>query len=208
MSCYFEKVSLVYWTHASVRFIFVHITLCAELHRPFVHPFFRTSPLVGACWIRLVYMGHPPLSSYQEVSSLAAPAPNFPLALLLISTQSHTWDVTAVDSPEQRASTLCCALCMCVCVGTPSVCGVKGAIHEQLAGVKSGQSWAAVYDICMYLCVCLSHSVRVCVSICLSLWGNTWNWCGHNKVSVDFYKQDQIALEEDYLYVGSIHSPF
>lgn len=35
---------------------------------------------------------------------------------------------------------------VCVCVGTPSVCGVKGAIHEQLAGVKSGQSWAAVYD--------------------------------------------------------------
>lgn len=37
-------------------------------------------------------------SSYQEVSSLATPAPSFPLALVLVSTQNHMLDVTAADS--------------------------------------------------------------------------------------------------------------
>lgn len=32
-------------TQVGIRFICVHITLCGELHRPFVHPFFSTSPL-------------------------------------------------------------------------------------------------------------------------------------------------------------------
>ena len=47
------------------------------------------------------------------------------------------------------------------------MCGVKGAIHEQLAGVKSGKGWAAVYDrVCIYVFV----SVNVCARrpICLS----------------------------------------
>lgn len=40
------------------------------------------------------------------------------------------------------------------------MCRVKGAIHEQLAGVKSGKGWAAVYDCeCVYVFV----SVNVCV---------------------------------------------
>lgn len=97
----------------------IHITLCVELHRLSVF-LCCVSLGVGACQLPHVYMGHSPLSSYQEVSSLAAPAPNFPLALLLISTQSHTWDVTAVDGPDQRASTLCCVLCVSVCWGERS----------------------------------------------------------------------------------------
>ena len=51
-----------------------------------------------------------------------------------------------------------------------SVCGVKGAIHEQLAGVKSGEGWAPVYD-CEYMYVFVS--VNVCEPICLSMCGFT-----------------------------------
>lgn len=47
---------------------------------------------------------------------------------------------------------------MCVCV-----CGVKGAIHEQLAGVKSGEGRAAVYD---FQCIYVFVSVNVCVHVC------------------------------------------
>lgn len=99
---------------------------------------------------------------------------NFPLVLLLISTQSHMWDVTAVDGPGQRASTLCC--CVSVCM-FERVCGVKGAIHEQLAGVKSGKGRAAVYDCWVYLCVFVS--VNVCVH-----WLHV---CSHMSVTVRLY---------------------
>lgn len=113
-------------TQVGIGFICVHITLCGELHRPFVHPFLVLPLFFGAHWIRLVYMGHPPRSSYQEVSSLAAPAPNFPLALLLISTRSHTWDVTAVDGLSSVPAH-CCVLrvCVCVCWKTECVCSER-----------------------------------------------------------------------------------
>lgn len=107
---------------------------------------------------------------------------NFPLVLLLISTTRHMWDVTAVDSQDQHALLLPAYMCVC-----GSMCGVKGAIHEQLAGVKSGKGmepcclWRRVYlCVCERKCVCAC----ACVPICLSLCGSTWHWCGHNKVSV------------------------
>lgn len=43
------------------------------------------------------------------------------------------------------------------------LCGVKGAIHEQLVGVKSGEACAAVYDR-VYLCVCECKCVCECGS--------------------------------------------
>lgn len=60
------------------------------------------------------------------------------------------WDVTAVDGGARQAWTLCCFQF-----------GLKGAIHEQFAGVKSTAGRAAVYDReCIYVFV----GINVCVS--------------------------------------------
>lgn len=102
------------------------------------------------------------------------------------------WDVTAVDG--QQASTFCCTLC---------VCRVKGAIHEQLAGVKSGKGWAAVYDcerIYAFVSVNVFARAHPYVCQCAAIPDTdvvTTKWV------FDFYQRDQIALEEDHLVVGS-----
>lgn len=106
---------------------------------------------------------------------------NFPLVLLLISTTRHTWDVTAADG---QPSTLCCTLYVCVCERSVCVSGVKGAIHEQLAGVTLVRGRAAVNDW-VYLCVC-EASMCVCTVACPYVFRcvSTRHGCGHNKVSV------------------------
>lgn len=119
---------------------------------------------------------------------------NFPLVLLVISTTRHIWDVTAVDSEDQQASTLCCTL-LCVYV--------KGAIHEQLAGVKSGKGRASVYDwVYLCLCVCVLMCVYMCPHVCHSAAVPDINVVTTKRV-FDFYQRVQIALEEDHLVVGS-----
>lgn len=82
-------------------------------------------------------------------------------------------DVTAVDGPDRRAGTLCCTLYVCV-----SVCGVKGAIHEQLAGVKSGKGWAAVYDskriyVFVGVDVC-ARAMHTCLHVCTHMSVTVW----------------------------------
>lgn len=81
---------------------------------------------------------------------------------------------------------------MCICV-------VKGAIHEQLAGVKSGKGRASVYDW-VYLCLCVC--VYMCPHVCHSAAVPDINVVT-TKWVFDFYQRVQIALEEDHLVVGS-----
>lgn len=85
---------------------------------------------------------------------------------------------------------------MCICV-------VKGAIHEQLAGVKSGKGRASVYDwVYLCLCVCVLMCVYMCPHVCHSAAVPDINVVT-TKWVFDFYQRVQIALEEDHLVVGS-----
>lgn len=43
------------------------------------------------------------------------------------------------------------------------VYGVKRAIHEQLADIKSGEIWASVYDCCLCLCIYECGYAHICV---------------------------------------------
>ena len=91
--------------------------------------------------------------------------------------------------------------CVCVCV-----CGVKGAIHEQLAGVKSGKGRAAVYDCRVYLCVCELKCVCVCVCapICLSLCASyvTLMWSQQSEC-LTFTSDTKLPLRKTIWLVGS-----
>lgn len=131
-------------TQVGIGFICVHITLCGELHRPFVHPFlvlplFFWSPLNTPC----IY-GSPSALFLSGSQQSGRTSSQFSTCVTpYINTQPHVRRHSC-RRPEQRASTLLCSAC--VCVGKSSVCVVKGAIHEQLTGVKPGQCRTAVYD--------------------------------------------------------------
>lgn len=122
---------------------------------------------------------------------------NFPLVLLLISTQSHMWDVTAVDGPGT----------LYVSVG---VCVLSERSH----------TWAiSRRKVCRGLCSCLWPCVFVFVSVivCIGAVQTCLNALTHMSVSgrpyltlmwsqqseTSTFTGDQIALQEDHLVMGS-----
>lgn len=84
------------------------------------------------------------------------------------------------------------------------MCGVKGAIHEQLAGVKSGEGCEYIYVfVSVKVCLC---GVQTCLSVCThmsvrELLYLTLMWSQQSECLT--FTRDQIALEEDHLVVSS-----
>lgn len=73
-----------------------------------------------------------------RTNSLATPAPSFPLALFLMSTQSRTWDVTAAEGANTR-------------------CHIhyRGAVKWKQPYISNFTvwQWSVVNDCCLYHCV-------------------------------------------------------
>lgn len=84
------------------------------------------------------------------------------------------------------------------------MCGVKGAIHEQLAGVKSGEGCEYIYVfVSVKVCLC---GVQTCLSVCThmsvrALLYLALMWSQQSECLT--FTRDQIALEEDHLVASS-----
>lgn len=133
-----------------VTVIYIHITLSVELHRPFVH-----SPLYFPwCWSLLTtscIYGSPSTLFLSGSQQSGRTSSQFSTCVTpYINTEPHVRRHSCRRPRPSSQHTLLHSVCECVlehreCVYV-CVCGVKGAIHEQLAGVKSGKGWTAVYD--------------------------------------------------------------
>lgn len=110
----------------------------------FCPPLFSTSPLFWSPLNTPCIYGSPSALFLSGSQQSGRTSSQFSTCVTpYINTQPHVRRHSC-RRPEQRASTLLCSAC--VCVGKSSVCVVKGAIHEQLTGVKPGQCRTAVYD--------------------------------------------------------------